>query len=180
MDLLAFAAIIGKLKTLKRTGWVMHDIPEPESVADHSFRLAMLSMVLADKFGADQAKTVKMALLHDVGEAIIGDIVTQRGSKILPNREAKQAQELVAFRKISKVAGFEDEWTPLFEELLANKTPEAKLVNQLDRLEAAIQANEYEDLHGLDPTEWLENTASHLHSPELIEVLEKLKSKPAR
>ncbi len=65
-NLIKFAKIVGKLKRLKRTGWVKNNIIDPESVAEHSFRLAVLTMVLAPKVGVDQLKTTKMALIHDL------------------------------------------------------------------------------------------------------------------
>jgi putative hydrolase of HD superfamily len=67
----------GKLKELKRTGWVESGILEPESVADHSYRTTLLAMILSDQKGLDTLKTVKMALLHDLVESVTGDL-TQR------------------------------------------------------------------------------------------------------
>jgi putative hydrolase of HD superfamily len=173
--LLALAGIVGKLKQLKRTGWVMFNVSEPESVAEHSFSLAMLALTVAKDYGLDEAKVVKMALLHDLGEAIIGDVVTQRRSRILPNQAAKQQRELAAMRQIAGNAGHESDWTSIFEEFVAGATPEARLVQDLDRLDAAIQATEYHDRFGLDPSEWIENSRARIHDPRLLELLELLR-----
>ena len=76
-DLLDFIHTCGKLKTLKRQGWLRYDIGEPESVADHSWRLGVLCLVIGSKFeGAKQpdvSKMLKMALLHDLAEVRIGN-----------------------------------------------------------------------------------------------------------
>jgi 5'-deoxynucleotidase len=172
---LSFAHLVGKLKSLKRTGWVMHDVPQPESVAEHSFRLAVLTLAWAKDFGADEAKAVKLALVHDLGEAIVGDIVTYRGAKSLPNMADKQTEERAAMAKIAALAGHDANWASLYDELVANESPEAKLVNQLDRLEAAIQATEYREQYDLNPTEWIENATAHVHDPELLSLIDELK-----
>lgn len=57
-----------KCKRLKRTGWVKSQIPDPETVAEHSFRVSLLAMILAPQFKVDQTKVTKMALIHDLGE----------------------------------------------------------------------------------------------------------------
>ena len=62
-----FIAIVGKSKKLRRAGWVREKINNPESVAEHSFRVSILAMVLSDPLGLDKEKLIKMALLHDLG-----------------------------------------------------------------------------------------------------------------
>lgn len=143
MKFLEFALTIGKLKKIKRSGWLRHKIPSPESVADHSFRTAVLAMILAPQLGIDVNKAAKMALIHDIGEAKIGDIVTMIGTKTLPNLAAKIQQEKDAIRQIFQ--GIDAiEYSALFEEFEANQTPVAKFVKQIDKLEMGIQAYEYE------------------------------------
>src|SRR3989339_2211175 len=73
-DLIDFLHKVGQLKGLKRTGWVYKNIPDPESVAEHSFRTAILALVLADELKADKERLVKMALIHDLAESITGDL----------------------------------------------------------------------------------------------------------
>ncbi len=146
MNILKFAKIVGKLKTTKRTGWVMQNIPAPESVADHSFRVAVLAMILAPKVGVDVNKVTKMALIHDLGEAIIGDIITTWGKKPLPILPEKKRRERKAIEKIFSVID-QKEYVKLFEEYEKMQTKEAQFVKQIDRLEFAIQAWEYEKKH---------------------------------
>ena len=124
MKILDFALILGKLKRLKRTGWVRSNVPSPESVAEHSFRLAVLAMFLAPKFKADVNKCVKMALVHDIGEAETGDIVTKRGKNILTTFKDKILKERKALSKILSVIDRED-FIKLFDEYEEGKTKES-------------------------------------------------------
>lgn len=79
MTMLGLFIELGNLKKLKRTGWVLRGVPNPESIADHSFRVALITFFLADelkKRGVEinPDKAVRIALLHDIGEARITDI----------------------------------------------------------------------------------------------------------
>jgi 5'-deoxynucleotidase YfbR-like HD superfamily hydrolase len=69
-----FLKIAGMLKRTPRTGWVEVSIYQPESVADHTFRTAILSMLYADIEGLDPLKLLRMALIHDLPEALTGDL----------------------------------------------------------------------------------------------------------
>lgn len=173
MDIIKFAKIIGKLKGLKRTGWVKHRVSDPESIAEHSFRVAVLAMVLAPKIKVDQLKSVKMALIHDIGEAEIGDIVTKKGFIILPNLKEKKEVERKAVKRILQLID-KEEYIKLFDEFEENKTKEAKFIKQLDKLEMSIQASEYEDQQNLDLEEFFEDTRIVVADKYLKEILEKL------
>jgi len=76
-----FARICGKLKSTRRTGWVYSNVPEPESVADHSWRVAAMCLLLREQgnHGRDKntfniSKAIEMAIVHDLAESIVGDI----------------------------------------------------------------------------------------------------------
>ena len=94
MDIIGFNEFVGILKTIERTGWVREKIPHPESVAEHSFRSGMLAMILAKERGVDQLKSMKMALIHDVGESLIGDIVTERPNVKIPQNVIKSRKRV--------------------------------------------------------------------------------------
>lgn len=175
MDIIEFVKIISKLKALKRSGWVKNNIPDPESVAEHSFQLSLLTMVLASKFGLNVARAIKMALIHDLGEAEIGDIVTVRSGKKLSNHKAKLLKERLSVEKISSLLDSE-EIISLFEEFEENKTAEAKLVRQLDKLEMSFQAYEYEKLYQKNLDEFFITTEAILENAELKKIFYELKS----
>jgi putative hydrolases of HD superfamily len=67
--------LAGRLKQLKRQGWVDRGVEQPESVADHSYRLALMTMVIASRDPEiDASRAVRLALVHDLPEALAGDI----------------------------------------------------------------------------------------------------------
>ncbi len=173
MKILDFALIVGKLKKLKRTGWVNYDVPNPESVADHTLRLAMLAMVLAPKVGANTDKAIKMALIHDLAESTTGDIVIQRGAESLNSQIDKERAERSALTDILSLVDA-DQYNELFDEYLANQTIEARLIHQLDKLEMAIQAYEYEKEHGVDLGEFFESAHSIVRDNYLLDILSEI------
>src|SRR5262245_33825115 len=67
------AAVAGKLKRVRRKGWVDRGVVDAESVADHSYRLAVLAWAVARSRGLDADRAQRIALLHDLAEAEVGD-----------------------------------------------------------------------------------------------------------
>jgi len=176
MKILEFAKDIGKLKRTKRIGWVNYNVPSSESVAEHSFRVAMLAMVLAPSFKVNQNKAVKMALVHDVGEAVVGDIVKQFGKKKHPDIKNIKKREEDAFIKIfSTIDG--KEYIKLYKEYETMRTKEARFVKQIDRLEFMIQAQEYEKEHRVTfPVEFYEWSSIIMKDKRLKKLLEEIES----
>lgn len=142
--LIDFIAEAGRLKRIPRTGWVECGVPDPESVADHSFRVALIAMVLADGRGLDTLKTVRMALLHDLAEAETGDLTPiQKG---LDSVAARRAEDEAMARLIDRLPeANRDTYNSAWREFTEGSTPEARLVRDVDKLEMVIQASEYED-----------------------------------
>lgn len=169
-DILSFAKLIGKSKKVKRAGWVRESIGNPESVAEHCFRLSVLAMVLADRLGVDQNKLIKMAIIHDLGETKTGDMVVERGTNI--DYEMKKKKE-DAERKIIQetFSVFGNEYKEIFQEMIERKTNEAKIFWQLDKLEMAIQALEYEKEQKKNLEEFFVNAKIHITHPIISEIL---------
>jgi putative hydrolases of HD superfamily len=173
MKLIDFFEIVGKLKTIRRTGWAKNNVPNPESVAEHSFRFAVMAMVLAPKIGANVEKAIKMALIHDIGKARTGDLIIMQGKQKLANYLEKLNLEGNAFKEtLSLIDG--DEYTSLFNEFVGNKTKEAKFVNELDKLEMAMQAYEYEKKYKINLETFFENSKALISSKKIKELLEKI------
>ena len=111
----------------------------PESVAEHSWRISLMAMLLEKEFPEiDINKVIKMCLIHDLGECFTGDIPVFKKTSADSAREDELLAEWVATLppEVSK------EWQALYEEMDALETPEAKLYKALDKLEALIQHNE--------------------------------------
>jgi 5'-deoxynucleotidase YfbR-like HD superfamily hydrolase len=168
MKLLQFAENVGKLKNVKRTGWLNHKIPNPESVAEHSYRMAMLAMVLAPTMSVDQGKVIMMSLIHDLGEVETGDLV---GS--VKNVEQHKTKYVIERRALVGILslGNAENFISLYDEYVENKTKEAQFVKQIDKLETAIQAYEYEKKYNMNLQEFFEYAESRVHDPIFIDAL---------
>lgn len=140
-----FMRRVGQLKRIRRAGWVHSGVREAESVADHAFGVALLTL-LASK-GLDRERCLMMAILHDAAEAITGDITPHDPiPRVEKTRRERQAiQQLVADLGDASIL-------ELWEEFEAAQTPEAKLVRDLDYIEMALQATEYRQSGDLSPS----------------------------
>jgi putative hydrolases of HD superfamily len=170
-NIVEFFARVGRLKEIPRTGWTRYPIPRPESIADHSFRVSVMAMFLAPKFGVDPVRATLMLLLHDLGEYLKGDIVTEDAHGDLPNKEQKLADER---QDLLDILGLIDaqERIELQDEFVKNKTPLARFANQLDKLEMAIQAREYEIAYGVDLGEFYSSASREIDNPDMQAILQ--------
>lgn len=172
-----FMKRVGDLKKVKRTGWVVQGVKAPESVAEHSYRVTVLCMLLARKFGLDELKLLRMALIHDLAESIVGDIVLEKGSAKVSSRNEKSEKEKTAMKEIFADLEEGDELYGLWMEYEEQSSKEARVLKQLDKIEMVMQALEYEAGHGprkLD--EFWVNAEKQLKEKELIEFFKKLQS----
>ncbi|HWA52340.1 MAG TPA: HD domain-containing protein [Patescibacteria group bacterium] len=167
-DLIKTILTTGILKRIDRTGWVKKGVKNPESVSDHSYRVAVIAMLVAPLLDLDQAKLIKMALLHDLGEAVIGDVIWEKGKKIIGSQSEKHKDEGEAVKQIFDKTN-NKEYVELWEEFELQTSKEAQVLKQIDKLEMAIQAYEYE--REGNPSEKLnefwENAEKYLQDKEL-------------
>ncbi|XP_022731015.1 HD domain-containing protein 2-like [Durio zibethinus] len=153
-----FLTLCHRLKTTKRAGWVRRDVKNPESIADHMYRMGLMALIACDIPGIDRDKCVKMAIVHDIAEAIVGDITPSDGiSKAEKSRREREALDCMC--KLlgggSRGKEIEELWTE-YEE---NSSTEAKIVKDLDKVEMILQALEYENEQGVDLDEFFQSTA---------------------
>ncbi len=119
-----------------------------ESVAEHSWRLALMAWWLKDDFPeADMDKVVRMCLIHDLGEAFTGDIPSFNKTRADNDREEALLLSWVG----TLPEPFRTEMGDLYREMEARQTVEAKIYKALDNMEAVIQHNES------DLSSWSEN-----------------------
>ena len=136
-EFLAFLARLEKLKCNTRHSWTSSG--RHESVAEHSWRLAMLAMLLRDALPeVDMDKVLRMCLIHDVGEAVTGDIPSFQKTDANEETERQAIAELLS----PLPDGLRGELTALFAEMDALATPEARVYKALDKLEVVVQHNE--------------------------------------
>ena len=166
-----FLRKVGRLKTTKRKGWVLKGIEDAESVAEHSFRTAMLALVLSEKEGVDADKCVKMALIHDLAEAIAGDITP------LDNLTKKQKSEIEAKAMRQILEGTDTGIMELWEEYDECKTPEARFVHDMDKIEMLLQAFEYEKSGKYELREFWEHVQKNIRGRTAKEIFRGLEKK---
>ncbi|XP_058227286.1 uncharacterized protein LOC131335785 isoform X2 [Rhododendron vialii] len=138
-----FLSLCHRLKTTKRAGWVKRDVRNPESIADHMYRMGLMALISSDLPGVDRDKCIKMAIVHDIAEAIVGDITPSDG---VPKQE-KSRREQEAIDYMSKLLGGgqrAQEIGQLWMEYEENLSLEAKVVKDFDKVEMILQALEYE------------------------------------
>ena len=130
------------LKNVARAGWIRAGVKQPESVAAHSWGMAMLATQLCPEH-LNLQRVLELCILHDVAEVIVGDITPHDG---VPAAE-KHLLEFEAIRKMGITA------EEVFAEYEQQETEESQFVRYLDKLDMALQAEIYEE-QGLDLSEF--------------------------
>jgi len=141
-ELVKFFDYISKLKLTVRTGWDMRRVPDVrETIGSHCFGVVFFSWIMAKKENADVERTIKMALIHDLLEGIMGDL-----TPLDKNYHIKDILEKEAMVKLDILLPEElkNEVKSLLNELLKNKTKESIIVTEADKLDTAFQAYLYE------------------------------------
>ena len=132
-----------ELKNIPRQGWKDKlDMDNVESVADHSYSTAIMSMVLSDLEGLDTEKIIKMALLDDLAESIVGDITPDK-----MNYERKINMENKAMIQILEnlPSSISQQYIVLWYDFQKNSSKEANFLHEIDKLEMVFQAKFYLD-----------------------------------
>ena len=169
-SVLGFFGMAGRPKSEPRKGGGSKlRMKDPESVADHSYRTALMAMAYSDARGLDTAKVLKMALIHDLPEAIVGDSIpgerTARQKVILESAAMKEIlEEMPSLQR--------REYGKIWQEFNRGESEEALLVKQVDKLEMAVQASEYRRAHaGQGTEEFIESARAQISDPDLLALL---------
>ncbi len=130
----------------------MIGIPHPESVAEHSYRTAILGYILASLEGADPAKTALIGLFHDTAETRVGDLhrVAKRYINVKEGEAAALTEQVG--RLPQEMAGI---ICTLLGEYEERDTLEGKVAHDADSLECLIQAREYQAQGYADAEDWV-------------------------
>lgn len=176
IELITLMNRAGVLKEIARTGWVIKGIEEAESVADHTWRMGLLVMLLAPK-NLNLKKLLEMNTIHDLGEIGVGDIKWESGKKVVGSQKTKRKDEMKVIKEIFGKYPNGKKYIKLLKEFNEQKTPEAKFLKQIDKLEMALQAYEYEKA-GHPPevlNEFWENAEKYLVRQSLEPIFRELK-----
>jgi putative hydrolase of HD superfamily len=172
--LIDFLRAAERLKTVTRSAYTSKG--RQESVAEHTWRLALMALLVAPQFpDVDFARLVKICLVHDLGEAIGGDVpapeqARRRSAGASTGKGADERRDLLTLLEPLPRA-LREEITMLWDEYEAARSPEAKLAKALDKLETILQHTQ-----GLNPPDFdyrfnLGYGREHTVGPPLIAAL---------
>lgn len=194
-NLVEFFLKVSKLTTLKRTGWVLLGIKNPETVGQHSFRTACMAFVLGMRTNLQWSRMVRMALVHDICEVYAGDLTPYYG--MLPANSQKKKEMLgrwirlpqqqkrklaqqrfsVEHKALEKLLSVlqpavRHEMFSLWLEFEKGTSPEGRFVRQIDKIEALLQAIAYYGTKPYTPVVgWWEEVEEVVEHPLLKQFL---------
>lgn len=163
-----FIKEIENLKSVTRTAWTKTG--RRESTAEHSWRLAMLLMVLREDFkDLDIDKAIKMSLVHDLGELYDGDI----SAKLQNDNDNKSYMEEKAMRRMLTILpeNLAENIYDLWKEYNECSTKEAKLVKAMDKLETIVQHNQGNNPEDFDYEFNLQYGKQYFMDNEILEYM---------
>lgn len=148
----------GTLKQARRTGWWMAGVRDPESVAEHAWRISLIASVIATLEGADPARAAFLAVWHDSQETRTGDvnhIAKKYAGKADP--QAVTADRVAGMPKV-----LADRIRDLIAEYEAHESPEAICARDADKLECVLQGIEYRSQGYELAQRWIDNSRGRL------------------
>lgn len=163
---------LGYLKRLKHNGLMMAGVESPDSIAEHSFRAAIIAAVLAELEGANPEKIAFMLLFHDLPESRVGDQnkVSARYFKI------KEAEDRAAMEQVQELpAGLASRILNSRKEFEERDTKEGIVAKDADWLEMAITAKEYVEKGYSGAQNWIDNVEKALETDSAKEILKLVK-----
>lgn len=152
---------MGALKRGKRSGWWIAGIKDPETIAEHSFRTAVVGSVLAMMEGADPAKVALLCTFHDTQETRVGDIpwIGRRYLKAASNEDVTADQVADAHPAVAEgIKAIVDEYEN-------GDSLEVQVAHDADKLECMLQGMEYLEQGYANAQEWVDSTRAKLSTP---------------
>ena len=201
---LEFLIKVQKLKEMPRTGWVLMKVKNPETIAEHSFRVAFAACLLGQKKNnLNLKKIIKLSLLHDIGEVYAGDQTPFFYYQNLKREKKNDAKLLMKWIRLSKrekeklgeikfereknsllklisplEASLKREFFSSWSDYEKRISREAKFVKQIDRIETLLQSIEYfGSKKNTGGTSWWEGTEEIVEDPLLLKFLKTIQNK---
>ncbi|CAL9380343.1 hypothetical protein SUDANB106_01056 [Streptomyces sp. enrichment culture] len=152
---------MGALKRGKRSGWWIVGVKDPETIAEHSFRTAVIGAVLAMMEGADPAKVALLCTFHDTQETRVGDIpwIGRRYLRAASNEEVTADQVADAHPAVAEGI------RAVVHEYENGESLEVLVARDADKLECVIQGLEYLEQGYPNAREWVDSTRAKLKTP---------------
>jgi len=133
---------IAGLKTLPRTGWkVKLNLKDSESVAEHSYMMSVMAMVMSDMKNLNTEKIIKMSILHDWAESKIGDFMPD---EITDEKKTELEEYAMAELLDDLPSKIKNDYYNIWNDYKENLSEESRFVHELDKLEMALQGKIYE------------------------------------
>jgi putative hydrolase of HD superfamily len=202
-EIINFLLEVSKLKTEPRSGWVLAEVKKPETIAEHSFRVAIVSWIFAEREKLNVKRAILIALFHDICEVYAGDITPFIYYPNLPNDREKRKKMLMKWVRLTKEEklkrgqmkfkkekkGLQDLIKPLTSDLKneifsfwldyeRGISKEGKFVNQLNRIETLLQSIDYFGTKDVKTrTNWWEWTEEIVDDPLLLKFLKTIQNK---
>nr|WP_308211083.1 HD domain-containing protein [Actinokineospora diospyrosa] len=158
--LAAFGYELGILKRMRRTGWWHAGVRDPESVAEHTMRVAQLAAIIAVEENADPARAALLALWHDTQETRTGDL-PHTATKYLSKPDPRQ---ITADQTAALPARARDMVRHAVDEYEARDTREALCAADADKLEMLLQAVEYREIGVQRVDGWINSAHNNLQT----------------
>lgn len=166
----------GQLKRVKRSGWWLIGIDNPENVAEHSFRSAIIGYFIGKLEGLDAEKVAMMALFNDMHESRVNDL-HKVGQRYV---DFKKAEKIAFEEQVSKLPGeIRKEIIDNFNQLQNDLSKEGIAARDADLIENAVQAKEYIDIGYKEAQDWLNNIRKVIKtktSKAMLDIIEKTDS----
>jgi len=166
----------GELKRVRRSGWWLIGVEHPESIAEHSFRAAIVAYIIAKMENANAEKAALTVLFHDMPESRINDL-HKVGQRYIDTKPAEKN----AFKEQVEMLP-ESIKRDLLENINYNNgdiSKEGVIAKDADLIECALQAKEYIDKGFKDAQDWLKNIRKILKTSsagKMLDVIEKTDS----
>jgi putative hydrolase of HD superfamily len=158
----------GELKRVRRSGWWLIGVEHPESIAEHSFRAAIVGYILGKLESANAEKVALMTLFNDMHEARLNDL-HKVGHRYIDFKSAeKKAFEEQVEMLPKKIA---DELKNNFSQFQTDSSKEGIVARDADLIECALQAKEYIDKGLKDAQDWLNNIRKHIKTDSAKKML---------
>ena len=133
---------IASLKSLPRSGWKVNlNLEKSESVAEHSYMMSVMAMILSDIKNLDTEKIIKMSILHDWAESKIGDFLP---NEITSDKKTELEEYAMAEILDDLPTKIKEDYYNIWDEYKESSSHESRFVHEIDKLEMVLQAKIYE------------------------------------
>lgn len=164
---------LGMIKRQKHNGAAIAGVRNPDSLADHTARAAIIAYILAEMEGADSEKTAMMCLIHDLPEMRIGDH-HKVSARYLNTKEAEEKVFLEQIENLPKEV--QKKWRAYYGQKIKRGTKEGIIAQDADWLEMAVSAREFVVLGYGGMQNWIDNVEKAVETKSakrLIKIIKK-------